>query len=849
MMRNIIVLLSVIYIALQVSTADNGLIEPLAEVEISGDYRDIVVRGRYAYASNVWGLVVMDISDQDHPPEVIRRIPTEGKAEDLLLVDSLLFLCDADSGLRIYSLADPTNPVEIGHYVTDESIGKVIVHDTLAFACEGVEMSYYYRVRILDISDNRQPRLLSTISARNIATFTQLFVLENYVYLAYGSLMEIYDISQPNRPRFVNRTIMPFLGFSSHSALQCDTLIYVSGRVPGPDALFVISLADPESPDSVGGFYNDHLITSFQIRLKIDDYLYLASSTVLHGYMQVIDVSDPHDPSIVATLDNWGNLRQRYPEPGGMAATESRLYVADGVGVVSLFQIERPQDPEFVTQLVEGRLITRTVAINGYVYFNDEGIVRQIFPPNERWLFATKLKTYNLDNPLEPELTSSLDSLGEEWTDFLLVEPDYLLAIVDRKFLVLSLENPSQPRLVGRIDGFRGPGTIVQYNEYIYISDYYANEIVIVDFTEPENPQLIGEVQAQFPGRVVNMTVSGEYLYTNETRNLGVYSLVSPEEPEFINSIEDIHLGNSIHAWNNYLYAGSHIYSLEEPAIPRLVGNFIVTIGSRFHEGLLFSSWYDHGVYVYSLDNPEDPEEIARFDTHGYASEVAVDGDLLCIADSYSMRVCDISRLRVFNDLRLSRGFHNFGPVPVGSSEEWDLTITNQGWSDHQIDSLTLADSTLYEVFVAPFEASFELLPQADTILSIEFIPLENRRYETQLQIYCGNAVLQVKIMGHGVLSRSVSEKEVPIYFGLKGVYPNPFNSTTTIRYGLPYPSCVSLQVYNPLGQRIITLFEGYRQAGFHSSNLSVNGLPSGLYFIRLETSGQVLSREITLIK
>ena len=79
--------------------------------------------------------------------------------------------------------------------------------------------------------------------------------------------------------------------------------------------------------------------------------------------------------------------------------------------------------------------------------------------------------------------------------------------------------------------------------------------------------------------------------------------------------------------------------------------------------------------------------------------------------------------------------------------------------------------------------------------------------------------------------------------------YPNPFNSITTIRYGLPYPSRVSLQVYNLSGQRITTLFEGYRQAGYHTANLTADNLPSGLYFIRLDAGVKVMTQKVMLIK
>ena len=88
-----------------------------------------------------------------------------------------------------------------------------------------------------------------------------------------------------------------------------------------------------------------------------------------------------------------------------------------------------------------------------------------------------------------------------------------------------------------------------------------------------------------------------------------------------------------------------------------------------------------------------------------------------------------------------------------------------------------------------------------------------------------------------------------PSVFSLHPAYPNPFNSTTTIRYSLPNLTHVSLGIYDPLGREVGSLFEGYKRAGFYSMNLNANGLPSGLYFVRLEASGQSLTRKLMLTR
>ena len=78
------------------------------------------------------------------------------------------------------------------------------------------------------------------------------------------------------------------------------------------------------------------------------------------------------------------------------------------------------------------------------------------------------------------------------------------------------------------------------------------------------------------------------------------------------------------------------------------------------------------------------------------------------------------------------------------------------------------------------------------------------------------------------------SQNEIPQNFRIEMVYPNPFNSTTTIRYELPYSGNVSLSIYSPSGQEIGVLSPNFKQPGIHTLKLSAGDLPSGLYFVRL---------------
>ena len=78
-------------------------------------------------------------------------------------------------------------------------------------------------------------------------------------------------------------------------------------------------------------------------------------------------------------------------------------------------------------------------------------------------------------------------------------------------------------------------------------------------------------------------------------------------------------------------------------------------------------------------------------------------------------------------------------------------------------------------------------------------------------------------------------EDGLPQEFELSQNYPNPFNPSTDIQFALPKESRVKVEIFNLLGERIVTLVNETRQAGYYSEQFDATGLSSGLYFYRLQ--------------
>lgn len=83
---------------------------------------------------------------------------------------------------------------------------------------------------------------------------------------------------------------------------------------------------------------------------------------------------------------------------------------------------------------------------------------------------------------------------------------------------------------------------------------------------------------------------------------------------------------------------------------------------------------------------------------------------------------------------------------------------------------------------------------------------------------------------------------------------PNPFGLNTQIEYVLPVAARVKLEVYNPRGQRVVTLINGHQSAGVRTirwdgKDLNGTDVSSGIYFYKLQTGHLAEVRRMLLVR
>ena len=166
----------------------------------------------------------------------------------------------------------------------------------------------------------------------------------------------------------------------------------------------------------------------------------------------------------------------------------------------------------------------------------------------------------------------------------------------------------------------------------------------------------------------------------------------------------------------------------------------------------------------------------------------------------------------------------------TGSGNNWDVRFTAK-----QIQTNTV-------FFKMPVEVKISFSSGLDTTIRV-MNDVNNQTFvwnfsrQPTLLTFDPNANIVLKQASLIVSAENTSEL-IPYEYELKQNYPNPFNPSTVINYSIPVSSYVSLKVYDILGKEVITLVNQHQDAGSYKTEFNAAGLPGGIYFYKLSSSG-----------
>ena len=182
--------------------------------------------------------------------------------------------------------------------------------------------------------------------------------------------------------------------------------------------------------------------------------------------------------------------------------------------------------------------------------------------------------------------------------------------------------------------------------------------------------------------------------------------------------------------------------------------------------------------------------------------------------------------------------------IEIKFSEDTQSAIVEVTW-----DSVSSSDLKEY-IITREFNTEERVLRSTSNTASDTLLLSGIYKYVVQAADKSGN--VSAKSEAVEITITSVSNEfdlSVPKGFTLLQNYPNPFNPSSTIKFGIPEGAIVKLEVYNMLGQKVKTLVDERKSAGFHTVTFDATNLTSGMYIYRIKTIGFVQVKKMMLVK
>lgn len=192
--------------------------------------------------------------------------------------------------------------------------------------------------------------------------------------------------------------------------------------------------------------------------------------------------------------------------------------------------------------------------------------------------------------------------------------------------------------------------------------------------------------------------------------------------------------------------------------------------------------------------------------------------------------------------------------LPVGPTGAWDdwtadecCIMKHEGFydmyysgQDLQNPNVSIGYAWSYDGFLWEKEPANPVFTYMDDEYALF---MGNTLIEVPSIILDGDTALMYYDYGAGPSSEIAMATAVNIHAGTRGIknderritnYPNPFHSSTTLRYTLNEPADVTLQIINSLGQVVATLTPGIQAQGEQQVTWDAGGLPVGVYTCRI---------------
>ncbi|MDI6767728.1 MAG: T9SS type A sorting domain-containing protein [Bacteroidota bacterium] len=657
-------------------------------------------------------------------------------------------------------------------------------------------------------------------------------VRDSYALIGNGKLIQIMDISDPSNPTVAAEYNTG--GLVRDIKLR-DTLAFVCTR----GGLQILNISNLFSPQEISFI---SLIAAREV-VPTDSFAYVLGNPLRNPTVYIIDISDLANPYIRSITGTAADFITR------LAAKDRIIYVT-GFNFPNFTIIDARNPDSLVHHDVEG-LPSASICIQDTFLYLGIGLSLGIF---------------SISNPLEPVLLDTIYWGAEDIIRSMTAQGKYVYTSSNSGNFVLDVSNPYEPIVVGYFKVSSRGQPIVLQNSLLHMATRTGYNIINV-----ANIDSMFEVGKFLTGgRPNDIAIQGNYAYVATGRpGLTILDLTNPTAPvrvgvlpldretwHIIVADSTAYLGadstvyiidisnksfplliNTIKAdtWSvGYLYENNKRLYIIHPSIQTLiydVSNFqnLILLGSYplagrelvVRDSIAYHANGTGGFVIMNIGDIQNTVELSRLQNSTYS--IKVRDTIIFMAITGGLMVLNVSNPS--NPESLSFIGAPLGGIDISSNYKY------------------MYMSSYKRTMIIDMSDLRNLIPVGimDWTGSKKIITYD--KYIFICQDY------YITILQNDLITSVNTDRSFPDNNQLLQNYPNPFNARTNISFELSHSSSVSLRIYNLLGNEISTLLNEQKPAGIYNIELNAEGLPSGIYYYRLQTGKYFETKKMLLIR
>lgn len=783
----------------------------------------VLVDGTYAYTGHLSRLLVHDLSTSPGATQVAELDLGSGAIHSMARVGDFLYVATAAREIALILVTDPTAPIRI------PSVGLSGVADHIVAAgnrrlymVERRATAPFYHFSIFDTSFPTSPTPLGSTTLPFAGA--GLAIVDNHAYVAMtNGGFQVIEISTPSLP--MKRGAFSAPGIYARDVVVRENLAYVTSS-EGDIGLYVLDVSSPVQPEQLGSMALDG--GGWGIALA-NDTAYVAAGAA-EG-LAVVDLSEPLAPRVAETI----TVRSFATD---LEVTAERVFVGCQNGV---FAIRAPaaNSPPVIGAAATPGEASFVVPVGNLALVMDG---------------EAGMHVMDVADPAAPSIVGSVDTPG--YAARAAVSGSHaFLATGERGrggLVVVDFSVPSSPRVVTELNPPDPAVDVVVNGSVAYVAA--LNELHVVDVSIPSASAIVGS--ASMREGAVGVALHETYAYVAErTAGVSIVDVSDPGAPRVVGAILDADNAVGVQVADGRLYIANFLSSgpdllimdLADPLAPARLGSLELRTSSfaQFH---VDADWLytNDGFHVVDVSDAASPQTVAgAVHLPGFPKAVSVDAEHVYLATGTGLEIrakqCDVLTSVVLDGLRAvveAAGIRLRWSTPGGSFHEWDVLRQERG------PAAQTGNTAAYALLASR--------PQdTGSRSSWEFLDTDviaGRTYAYKIRGHARDGRMQE----FGPVLATVHAAGTP--FRLHPIRPNPAAGAALVRYELPRPEPIELQVFDVSGRRVRRLFHGAANPGLHVvrwNGLDARGrpAPSGVYFVHYSWAQGTMTERLTLLR